>query len=60
MLASILLALAGLVSLSTAGYVLEDDYSTDQFFSMFDFFTVRHNPSFSDNGVNTDINPAGI
>jgi hypothetical protein len=40
MLASIFWALAGLVSLSTAGYVLEDDYSADQFFSMFDFFTV--------------------
>ncbi|EXJ88600.1 endo-1,3(4)-beta-glucanase [Capronia coronata CBS 617.96] len=39
MLASILLALAGLVSLSTAGYVLEDDYTTDEFFSMFNFFT---------------------
>ena len=33
-------SLVGLVSFSTAGYVLEDDYSTDQFFSMFDFFTV--------------------
>lgn len=41
MLASILLALAGLVSLSTAGYVLEDDYTQDEFFSMFEFFTVR-------------------
>ncbi|KIX01399.1 uncharacterized protein Z518_09125 [Rhinocladiella mackenziei CBS 650.93] len=39
MLVSILLALAGIVSLSTAGYVLEDDYSVDKFFSMFDFFT---------------------
>ncbi|KAL6250666.1 hypothetical protein RBB50_002969 [Rhinocladiella similis] len=36
-----LMALAGLISLSTAGYVLEDDYSGDQFFSMFDFFTDR-------------------
>ncbi|KIW92298.1 uncharacterized protein Z519_07282 [Cladophialophora bantiana CBS 173.52] len=36
---SFLVTLAGLVSLSTAGYVLEDDYSVDQFFSMFDFFT---------------------
>ncbi|OAP63931.1 hypothetical protein AYL99_03158 [Fonsecaea erecta] len=36
---SLLVTLAGLVSLSTAGYVLEDDYSADQFFSMFDFFT---------------------
>jgi hypothetical protein len=35
-----LFTLAGLISLSTAGYVLEDDYSADQFFSMFDFFTV--------------------
>ena len=35
-----LVTLVGLVSLSTAGYVLEDDYSVDQFFSMFDFFTV--------------------
>ena len=33
--------LVGLVSLGTAGYVLEDNYSPDQFFSMFDFFTVR-------------------
>lgn len=40
MLSSTLFALAGLVSLSTAGYVLEDDYSGDSFFSMFDFFTV--------------------
>jgi hypothetical protein len=32
------------VSLSTAGYVLEDDYTEDQFFSMFDFFTVQKNP----------------
>ncbi|KAJ9497236.1 hypothetical protein LTR99_001970 [Exophiala xenobiotica] len=39
MLHTLLLALAGLVSLSTAGYVLEDDYTEDQFFSMFDFFT---------------------
>lgn len=38
---SVLVTLAGLVSFSTAGYVLEDDYSVDQFFSMFDFFTVR-------------------
>lgn len=29
----------GLVSFSRAGYVLEDDYTSDQFFSMFDFFT---------------------
>ncbi|KAI1613799.1 endo-1,3(4)-beta-glucanase [Exophiala viscosa] len=36
---STLFTLAGLVSLSTAGYVLEDDYSGDSFFSMFDFFT---------------------
>lgn len=40
MLYSVLFALSGLVSLSTAGYVLEDDYSVDEFFSMFDFFTV--------------------
>ena len=42
MLASslILTTLAGLVPLSTAGYVLEDDYSVNNFFSMFDFFTV--------------------
>ncbi|KIV77202.1 hypothetical protein PV11_09019 [Exophiala sideris] len=39
MLSSTLFALAGLVSFSTAGYVLEDDYSGDSFFSMFDFFT---------------------
>jgi hypothetical protein len=31
----------GLVSLGQAGYVLQDDYSTNNFFSMFDFFTVR-------------------
>ncbi|ETI26375.1 hypothetical protein G647_03152 [Cladophialophora carrionii CBS 160.54] len=39
---SILVTLVGLgllVSSSTAGYVLQDDYSADQFFSMFDFFT---------------------
>ncbi|KIW65082.1 hypothetical protein PV04_07366 [Phialophora macrospora] len=37
---SILVTLVGLlVSFSTAGYVLQDDYSPDQFFSMFDFFT---------------------
>lgn len=36
-----LAALAALVPLSTAGYVLEDDYSMDKFFSMFEFFTVR-------------------
>ncbi|KAJ9634856.1 uncharacterized protein PV06_05774 [Exophiala oligosperma] len=41
MLSRSLIALAGLISLSTAGYVLEDDYSGDQFFSMFDFFTDR-------------------
>lgn len=40
MLAWVLVALAGLISLSTAGYVLEDDYSPQNFFSMFDFFTV--------------------
>lgn len=40
MLASTLLALAGFVSLSTAGYVLKDDYNSKSFFSMFDFFTV--------------------
>ena len=39
MLASTLLTIAGLVSLSTAGYVLEDDYEPSTFFSMFDFFT---------------------
>jgi NADH:ubiquinone oxidoreductase subunit 5 (subunit L)/multisubunit Na+/H+ antiporter MnhA subunit len=39
---SILVTLVGLlVPFSTAGYVLQDDYSADQFFSMFDFFTVR-------------------
>ena len=41
MLALALLVLAGLVSFSTAGYVLEDDYEPSSFFSMFDFFTVR-------------------
>lgn len=41
MLGFILFILTGLVSLSTAGYVLEDDYSVDKFFSMFDFFTVQ-------------------
>ncbi|KIW51302.1 hypothetical protein PV05_10039 [Exophiala xenobiotica] len=39
MLHTLLFALGGLVSLCTAGYVLEDDYTEDQFFSMFDFFT---------------------
>lgn len=37
---SIFISLAGLIHLSTAGYVLQDDYSVDKFFSMFDFFTV--------------------
>lgn len=40
-----LAALAALVPLSTAGstagYVLQDDYTVDKFFSMFEFFTVR-------------------
>lgn len=40
MLASTLLTLAGFVSFSTAGYVLQDDYDSQSFFSMFDFFTV--------------------
>ncbi|RMZ76159.1 hypothetical protein DV738_g5121, partial [Chaetothyriales sp. CBS 135597] len=39
MLSTTLLTLSGLVSFSTAQYVLQDDYSTDSFFSMFDFFT---------------------
>jgi len=42
---SILIPLAGLIPLGAAdysagGYVLQDDYSVDKFFSMFDFFTV--------------------
>lgn len=41
MLLSALFTLAGLASLTTAGYVLEDDYESNSFFSMFDFFTVR-------------------
>jgi hypothetical protein len=41
MFLSALFTLAGLASLTTAGYVLEDDYESDSFFSMFDFFTVR-------------------
>ena len=40
MLASTLLSFAGLVSLTTAGYVIEDDYEPSSFFGMFDFFTV--------------------
>ena len=40
MLAYLLLALSGLVSLSTAGYVLQDDYNPSKFFSMFEFSTV--------------------
>jgi hypothetical protein len=40
MLTSTLLTLAGFVSFSTAGYVLQDDYNSNSFFSMFDFFTV--------------------
>ena len=40
MLAPTLLALAGLVSTSTAGYVLQDDYEPSSFFSEFTFFTV--------------------
>ncbi|RMZ90671.1 hypothetical protein DV736_g2096, partial [Chaetothyriales sp. CBS 134916] len=39
MLATTLLTLSGLASFGTAQYVLQDDYSTDSFFSMFDFFT---------------------
>lgn len=39
MLAYITLLLTGLVSLSSATYVLQDDYKTENFFSMFDFFT---------------------
>lgn len=38
---STLLTLAGLITLGTAGYVLEDDYSASSFFNMFEFFTVR-------------------
>ena len=38
MLATTLFTLSGLVSLSCAGYTLQDDY-TSNFFSMFDFFT---------------------
>lgn len=38
MLATTLFTLSGLVSLSCAGYTLQDDYTSD-FFSMFDFFT---------------------
>jgi len=41
MFLSVLLTLAGLASLTAAGYVLEDDYESNSFFSMFDFFTVR-------------------
>jgi hypothetical protein len=41
MLASTLLSLAGFISLTTAGYVIEDDYEPSSFFGMFDFFTVR-------------------
>lgn len=36
---TLLISLAGLIPLSTAGYVLQDDYSIDKFFSMFEFFT---------------------
>ncbi|RMD40063.1 hypothetical protein DV735_g5059, partial [Chaetothyriales sp. CBS 134920] len=39
MLAATLLTLSGLASVGTAQYVLQDDYSPDSFFSMFDFFT---------------------
>lgn len=35
-----LLTLSLLFHLSSATYVLEDDYSPDTFFSMFSFFTV--------------------
>ena len=41
MLTTTLITLGGLVSSSIAGYALKDDYSTQNFFSMFDFFTVR-------------------
>lgn len=36
---STLLAVAGFVDLSVAGYALVDDYSGANFFNMFDFFT---------------------
>lgn len=40
-LSTTLLTFSGLVShLTTAAYTLQDDYSTQSFFSMFDFFTV--------------------
>ncbi|KAK5058730.1 hypothetical protein LTR84_010994 [Exophiala bonariae] len=34
-----LISLAGLIRFSAAGYVLQDDYSIDKFFAMFEFFT---------------------
>lgn len=33
---------AGLVHLSIAGYVLQDNYNPSNFFSQFDFFTVSN------------------
>ncbi|KAF2801878.1 putative endo-1,3(4)-beta-glucanase, partial [Mytilinidion resinicola] len=39
MLFSTLLTAAALIRLSIAGYVLQDDYSSANFFNMFDFFT---------------------
>ena len=55
MLASTFLIFAGLASLSTAAYTLEDDYEPSSFFSMFDFFTVGPFYRF---GWNTDITRA--
>src|SRR5436305_6002249 len=56
MFLSALFTLAGLASLTTAGYVLEDDYESNSFFSMFDFFTVRLDPT----AYNSDTDNARV
>ena len=37
-----LIGLSALAAVASATYTLEDDYTTDAFASMFDFFTVRY------------------
>jgi len=48
---------AGLVDLSIAGYVLQDNYNPSNFFSQFDFFTVSssYRPSYSSILINNRV-----
>lgn len=55
----LLISLAGLIPFSTAGYVLQDDYSIDKFFSMFEFFTVSPNCKHIDLGFVSGIHFLG-